>query len=1353
MSTQLSRPPFTFISPPVISISSLRTQRTHHKLYSNYFPILTTRISVYSFRTPPRISAHFGRQRNSTSRRNRLREKIIEKQQVGGNRGILKDIETSSGIFVDSSEKTFRVDESVNGENSVAEAIGCLSEEEKLKLVKKSALLSKLESWAEQYKKDVESWGIGSRPIFTVFEDLGGNVEKVSVDEDEIRARGGFEEDLKEVNLRILHARLLANELESGKSVILRNSTVTKFVVSDEGSRIKGAKGVEKNSSKIEGMKMLADSITDVNDKVISKSELVEPREESGLVSAVRTVMNQPGHYSKHLKFGIVALSGLLVLWVVKSVIAVAHRGKLTILQEEESEETLKSDKDEMEKVNVEVVDVSSQVQKIHIRRPKLDKQELLKKMSKNKARATGNFQLQQSSSVQRTENHNSEKTFREIKDVAPNSREVEANNSSFLDKNETIDIAVGDTKVVGLHAEEATTLPDIQDRFSRKSEADFHGESISLRDPKTEDGIRNKVTCMGDDAISTHSSSVDVLLDDKKTMTEDDMCVKEPDEVVALVKEKGGCAMELLAGDQNSSTSSGVKPVSEKSSSRKKIRIIKSVKEARDYLSRKRTEQEPHHGREDLFTKEVLTSSLPRSEIPIINFKIDEAEQEPPAVAGHSMKMVKDSRPSKITGHSVNGDIGRKENSVMSQNHENSGEDPLNIMENQEPHVDDGVILNESTLVSWPHSGTGDFATETGNTDSGTKFSPHTAALALGTHASTEELEESNHIGNNHCTNNDIGKIQHSVISPKYDYPEGNSVPIFAEKVPPRDNENIFSEDGTFTNLQSKEDGYNGAIVPQDGMPSQIGNDDSTQTKKENEPTKDLHHKFAATFGLDSPTGNIASETNQRSKDDYVKEPPRSNDNWLEKNFHVLDPVAAKIRDGFKENYMVAQEKTEEIATISDLSQLESIEDDHELEWMKDDHLRDIVFKVRDNELSGREPFHMMSNEDQVAFFDGLQKKVEQENKKLLKVHEYVHSNVENLNYGADGISIYDPPEKVIPRWKGPPIEKAPEFLSKPVEQKDATASANVKNPPCERSRATSPLKAEDGAPKKPKIIIEGSDGSVKPGKKNGKEFWQHTKKWSRGFLELYNAETDPEMKATMKDIGKDLDRWITEKEIQEAAELIDKMPERNKEFIQKKVEKIKREMELFGPQAVVSKYREYSEEKEEDYLWWLDLPYVLCIELYTNEGGEQRVGFYSLEMATDMDLKPKPCHVIAFEDSKDCKYMCYIIQAHMEMLGSGHAFVVARPPKDTFRESKANGFNVTVIRKGELSLNIDQMLEEVEEQIVEIGSKMYHDQIMKDRSVDMNALMKGVIGENKPIKRKRSRRKKLKNIPTNIQ
>ena len=73
----------------------------------------------------------------------------------------------------------------------------------------------------------------------------------------------------------------------------------------------------------------------------------------------------------------------------------------------------------------------------------------------------------------------------------------------------------------------------------------------------------------------------------------------------------------------------------------------------------------------------------------------------------------------------------------------------------------------------------------------------------------------------------------------------------------------------------------------------------------------------------------------------------------------------------------------------------------------------------------------------------------------------------------------------------------------------------------------------------------------------------------------------------------------------------------------------------------------------------------------------------------------------------------------------------------QDAFREAKSNGFGVSVIRKGEVQLNVDQSLEEVEELIAEIGSKIYHGKIMQERSVDINGIMKGVLGVEKRIRR----------------
>lgn len=58
-------------------------------------------------------------------------------------------------------------------------------------------------------------------------------------------------------------------------------------------------------------------------------------------------------------------------------------------------------------------------------------------------------------------------------------------------------------------------------------------------------------------------------------------------------------------------------------------------------------------------------------------------------------------------------------------------------------------------------------------------------------------------------------------------------------------------------------------------------------------------------------------------------------------------------------------------------------------------------------------------------------------------------------------------------------------------------------------------------------------------------------------------------------------------------------------------------------------------------------------------------------------------------------------------------------------------------MIRKRQIQLNVDQTLEEVENEITEIGSKMYHDKIMHEHAVDMSGLMKGIFSAGKSTKR----------------
>ncbi|XP_073143986.1 uncharacterized protein [Henckelia pumila] len=1001
-------------------------------------------------------------------------------------------------------------------------------------------LLNELEGWVEQYKKDSEFWGIGTGHIFTVFQDSEGKVERVLVNEDEIMRRSGVDpllredgeaEDLAVVNYKISFAKDLAKEMESGSNIVMKDSSVAKFVL---------------------------------------------PHSKSGVTEAIKGVMLKPSLVPRMSRAGVIVLCGLFVVWAIKGLFGVGEDSeKHTMLEKDMSRSKMedRKEKEKMMKGSVEVIQDPTEPRSIPFKRPQLDKEELLNSIIRSK----GSNHESTSAEYSRYRSKDFDDDIRQIRAMARQAREIEKGNS-------------------------------------------LTGTGDHENDPTLNALSTGNMNLPKHDIVPVNEFYVTMESNGAKRMRVNDMNLPTDDPDYQSDQPRG-------------------------SSSRTKLRIIKSVSEAREYLSNKHHKleinREPEASSE--FDSVLTTPSVDNSSCNTIQTSLNSTDE---------LYVCSSSTP---------------------------GHDYLH------PHEDykgiETVDRNADSLDGFHKS----------RTSSGHEVGANNNVAEVSIDPIGKE-RESNHKKSQ--TNDCKNKI-----------PSLNST-----------SHSTTAEIGCGSSMSTKE-------VSTQAIPG------TTIGGKEDGKATEL-------------------------KQSVVK------GNWVEKNFHELDPLVKRMAVGFRDNYVAARERSNNgLNSGTDLAELRTNGDEQEFEWMKDERLREIVFKVRDNELSGRDPFHLVDDEDKYAFFSGLEKKVELENEKLMKVHEYFHENIENLDYGADGISLYDPPEKIIPRWKVSPAEKNPEFLNNFVEQRKALVAESLKNSFLTKNtgkdiidKPKEPSSSDNNHSSRPqneiaassKTVIAGSDGSVRAGKKSGREYWQHTKKWSEGFLESYNTETDPEVKAVMKDIGKDLDRWITEKEIKEAADFMDKLPEKGQKLIKQKLEKVKREMELFGPQAVVSKYREYAEEKEEDYLWWLDLPFVLCIELYTMDNGEQKVGFYSLEMGADLELDPKQYHVIAFEDVGDCKNLCYIIQAHMEMLGNGNAFVVNRPPKDAIREAKANGFGVTVVRKGQLRLNIDQTLEEVEEMIVEIGSKIYHDKIMKDRSVDIKALMKGVFGISHPSKSKKKRQAK---------
>jgi len=96
-----------------------------------------------------------------------------------------------------------------------------------------------LENLSLQFQKDTDTWGIGTDPTFTLYENIRGGIQRVSIDDNVILERFNIpltlaefvdEDSMLMVNMRIVCARLLAKEIENGITRPPRNSNVFRFV-------------------------------------------------------------------------------------------------------------------------------------------------------------------------------------------------------------------------------------------------------------------------------------------------------------------------------------------------------------------------------------------------------------------------------------------------------------------------------------------------------------------------------------------------------------------------------------------------------------------------------------------------------------------------------------------------------------------------------------------------------------------------------------------------------------------------------------------------------------------------------------------------------------------------------------------------------------------------------------------------------------------------------------------------------------------------------------------------------------------------------------------------------------------
>ena len=739
-----------------------------------------------------------------------------------------------------------------------------------------SILLNKLENWVEQYKKDFEYWGIGSGTIFTVYEDSSGGVKRVLVDEDEILRRSRVDreviEDFPAVKYKILNAKNMARGMESGNNVIARNSSVAKFVVQGE-----------------------------------------EMEEKVGFVKAVCGFLIQPGLLPTISGVGSKVLCVLVVLWAVKKLFTFGGKEvQYTEMEKEMMRRKIKArkEKEMLVKGAVEVIPEPLESPTVDIKKPKLDKDQLKNNILKAKASAD-KLAVQDLSAKVTSRTMDMDYKVQEIREMARRARKIEGRDNALvsrdMEKDDTlIEESSNEMEVIQKNSEQDQSLGNHQNEVERKttdSNAILEPASVDVTE-NIDNSVLHEVVPV--DECNLHASNV--IIPGNREINKQEI---EFTENTVNLKDREDNQPSAMPINGLSMTNEG--------SVKEKPRIIRSVKEARDYLAKKHDKQDPDIESKFEHVKE--------------NF---------------------DLRPSSdVDFNDQNGQILETNNIVSRTDALNEISDSKRaINASEDSNLKDkefGPTMNGKVKDSGVEPGVGDLQKSETSLDSEVNGPSSETKLSLKTENSLEKNFDE--------------------VEPKI--------------------------------TQIRGDSLNGVS---DSEHAANASEDSNQKVKEFGPIRDDYFNDS---GVEPGLGELQKskttldhEVNGVSTEKTVS---AKTENWLEKNFHEVEPIIKKIGAGFRDNYMVAKERVDQPLDIpTEMESLGFVEDGGELDWMQDDHLRDIVFQVRENELSGRDPFYSMNAEDKEAFFRGLEKKVEKENKKLSHLHEWLHSNIENLDYGT---------------------------------------------------------------------------------------------------------------------------------------------------------------------------------------------------------------------------------------------------------------------------------------------------------------------------------------------------------------
>ena len=462
-----------------------------------------------------RVSARFG---ETSRRRNSLRKKIIGDEYW---RSTPKSSEPGTKPL-NESHKFGHCDD--------------LSSTEGLKdrVAQDSNLLNELEDWVARYNKEAEFWGIGSNPIFTVYQDSVGNVEKVEVDEDEVlsRRRSALG-DLESVSSKLVYAKKLAEQMENGEYVTHKDTSLLKFVSSSSSS---------------------------------------SSEEEFRFVSSIQNAILRLDLIPKLPAIGRALLCGYIGLWLLKTVLVYRKSNEVecTELEKEMMRRKMKAweERDMSEKGTVEVLHKEGLEKPLmSFEKPKFDRNELMSSISKVKG-SEKKLELVNSSHVEL----DFDDKIHEIKVMARRAREIEA--GIELNEKEKRDV----NKETGDSDEDIS----IQSQKSLPHDGLTHSVGDDDKDERLGTSTDSENTELSAFAVPMlNGAMVDSGFPNHEMAASDK---KKVSNVVPLVPTDGVIQASDVTKDQLSMM---------KNSTGRKSRVIRSVKEAKEFLSRRSGEKE----------------------------------------------------------------------------------------------------------------------------------------------------------------------------------------------------------------------------------------------------------------------------------------------------------------------------------------------------------------------------------------------------------------------------------------------------------------------------------------------------------------------------------------------------------------------------------------------------------------------------------------------------------------------------------------------------------------------------------------------------------------------------------------